>query len=125
MLTFGGTKMFARLKEKLAYDWEMSKAIAGHTGNKGQLGGLTAMAMSVVVFVVVVVAGSLILAEFAQNSTVKADAGNVSYNASAIVATGKAGLGDLVGWLGLIIIIVIAVMILGYFGLRTKGKGGA
>jgi len=77
------------------------------------------------VFAVVVVAGALILAQFSSNSTVQADAGNVSYNASAIVASGKVGLGQLVGWLPLIIIIVIAVMILGYFGLRTKGKGGA
>jgi len=81
------------------------------------------MAMSVVVFVVVATAGALILAEFGSNSTVTADTG--LNNASYIVAQGKSGIGDLIGWLGLIIIIVIAVMILGYFGLRTRGKVGA
>jgi len=79
------------------------------------------MAMSIVVFVVVVVAGALILAQFGSNSSVTADTG--PNNASYVVTQGKAGLGQLMGWLPLIIIIVIAVMILGYFGLQSRGKG--
>ena len=109
------------------------------TGSKGQLGGLTTMSLSIVVFVVVVVAGALILSTFASSSIVNADNSNLvvvnatytyassGTNASTIVQQGKTGLGSLMSWLPLIIIIVIAVMILGYFGLRTQGrsKGGA
>jgi len=101
--------------------WEVSKMIAGHTGDQGQLGGLTTMALSIVVFVVVITAGALILAQFGANTTVAADVG--LNNASSIVTAGKTGLGSLMSWLPLIIIIVIAVMILGYFGLRSRGGG--
>jgi len=107
-------------------NYSQAKRIAENlvmSGSKGQLGGLTTMAMAIVVFVVVVTAGALILAQFSANATVVADTG--LNNASYVVSQGKSGLVSLIGWLGLIIIIVIAVMILGYFGLRTRGKGGA
>ena len=92
-------------------------------GKKGQLGGLTTMAMSIVILVVVVTAGALILAQFGANTTVAGDTG--LNNATYIVSQGKAGLGSLMGWLPLIIIIVIAVLILGFFGLRSQGHGHA
>ena len=89
-------------------------------GNKGQLEGLTGMALSIVVSIVVITAGALILAQFGANATVAADTG--LNNASSVVTAGKTGLGQLVGWIPLLIIIAIAVMILGFFGLRTMGQ---
>jgi len=108
-------KSFEKLRSEIENNFAMS--------NKGQLGGLTTMALSIVVAIVTITAGALILAQFSANSTVTADTG--LYNASWTVTQGKSGLGQLVGWIPLIIIITIAVMILGYFGLRTRGKGGA
>lgn len=88
-------------------------------GNKGQFGNLTGLAMSIVVLVVVVSAGALILANFASNPVVTADP-----NATATVMAGQTGLSQLIGWVPLLIIIIIAVIILGYFGLRMSQGGG-
>ncbi len=91
-----------------------------HIGSKGQLANLSGLAMTIVVFAVVVVAGALILGKFAENTTVASDT-----IANETVVTAQTGLSDLISWLPLLIVIIIAIVILGYFGMKHRGVGRA
>jgi lysylphosphatidylglycerol synthetase-like protein (DUF2156 family) len=100
------------------FDQEIAMAKMLTMGNKGQLGGLTSLAYAIVIFTIVVVAGALILAKFAANTSVTSDT-----TANQTVVNAQTAVRDLSGWLGIIVVIVVAAVILGLFGLRGMQAG--
>ena len=82
--------------------------------------GLPSFVMSIVLIGVVVGVGLLVLSEFEESTAVQ----SVTAAGTAVNTTISAA-GGISDWLSIIVIVVIASVIIGLFGMRGFGRGAA
>ena len=82
---------------------------------KGNVGGLPNFAMGIVLIGLVVGVGLLVLSEFQNASTSSAVNTSLTTTVTAV--------GGVANWLSIIVIVVIASVIIGLFGMRGFGGG--
>ena len=79
---------------------------------KGNLGGLQAFIMSIVGVAVVLTVGFVVIAELKANSS--------SSTANTSIDTITSKMGTIPGWIGIIIVVAMSALVLGYFYMKGQ-----